>query len=333
MDKPRLGRLISVDPRSYWENEASHFTPWLAKEDNLALLGDTIGIELELESVEKDVGPYRADIVCRDTATDTFVLIENQLERTDHKHLGQVLMYGAGLNAVTIVWIADQFADEHRATLDWLNEITDEDINFFGLEIELWKIGDSPLAPKFNIVSMPNDWIKFGGSSHESKTKITPTKQLQLEYWQAFRDYSATNSKVLKPRKPRPQHWYNFAIGRSRFRLQAFANTVKKRIGIELVMTGPYAKPHYYLLEEHREEIETELGFPLLWRELPTKKESRLTLRKPDTDPMRKSDWPVQHQWLLENLERIHNVFSPRILTLDAGDYVEDVEGDLNEDE
>jgi hypothetical protein len=331
MSKQILGRLISVDPRSYWENEASHFTPWLANEDNLALLGDTIGIELELESVEKDVGPYRADIVCRDTATDTLVLVENQLERTDHKHLGQVLMYGAGLNAVTIVWIADQFTDEHRATLDWLNEITDEDINFFGLEIELWKIGDSPLAPKFNVVSMPNDWIKFGSSGHAAKKEITPTKQLQLEYWGAFRDYITTNSTIIKPRKPLPQHWYNFAIGRSKFRLQTFANTVQNRIGVELVMTGPYAKPHYYLLEEQKDEIEAELGFPLMWRELPTKIASRLTLRKPDTDPKKKSDWPEQHQWLLEKLERVHNVFSPRILALDAGDYVEEDEEEVDE--
>ena len=332
MSKSKLGKLISINPRSYWENEASDFTPWLAKEENLELLGETIGIELELESVEKDVGPYRADIVCRDTATDTLVLVENQLERTDHKHLGQVLMYGAGLNAVTIVWIADQFTDEHRATLDWLNEITGEDINFFGLEIELWKIGESPPAPKFNVVSMPNDWIKFGSGISKSEKKITPVKQLQLEYWQTFRQYILANSSIIKPRKPRPQHWYNFAIGRSKFRLQAFANTKDKRIGFELVLTGSYAKPHYYLLVEQKDEIEAELGFPLNWRELPTKKESRVTLRKPDTDPKRKSEWPEQHKWMLENLELLYKVFSQQISELDADDYVDDSDEGLNEE-
>jgi hypothetical protein len=152
MNTKPLGRLQKVDLREAWVSEANDFTPWLAQEENLKLLGDTIGIELELESQEKSVGPFRADILCKDTVTDNWVLIENQLERTDHTHLGQLLTYAAGLNAVTIVWIAERFTEEHRATLDWLNERTDEKINVFGLEVELWRIGDSPIAPKFNII-------------------------------------------------------------------------------------------------------------------------------------------------------------------------------------
>lgn len=124
-----LGRLEKVDLRIVWTHEANHFTPWLAQENNLALLGDTIGLDLELSSREQSVGPYRADIVCKDTITDSWVLIENQLERTDHTHLGQLLTYAAGLDAVTIVWIAPRITDEHRAALDWLNEVTDERIN------------------------------------------------------------------------------------------------------------------------------------------------------------------------------------------------------------
>ena len=151
----QLGRLKKVELREGWVSEAADFTPWLAQDDNLALLGETIGIELELESQEKEVGPFRADILCKDTTTDQWVLIENQLERTDHTHLGQLLTYASGLNAVSIVWIAERFTEEHRATLDWLNEHTDEKINLFGLEIELWQIGDSAIAPKFNVVCHP----------------------------------------------------------------------------------------------------------------------------------------------------------------------------------
>ena len=156
----QLGRLRKVELRSVWQSEASHFTPWLAQEENLQLLGEAIGLELELEAQEKDVGPFRADILCRDMATDEWVLIENQLERTDHTHLGQLLTYAAGLQAVTIVWIAPRFADEHRAALDWLNERTDDTINLFGLEVELWRIGDSQVAPKLNIISQPNSWSR-----------------------------------------------------------------------------------------------------------------------------------------------------------------------------
>jgi len=160
MSDATLGRMKKVDVREVWKDEAGGFTPWLVKEDNLALLADTVGIELELEATEKDVGPFRADILCKDTVDGHWVLIENQLEKTDHTHLGQLLTYAAGLKAVTIVWIAKHFTEEHRAALDWLNEITDDRFNFFGLEIELWKIGESPTAPKFNMACKPNEWTK-----------------------------------------------------------------------------------------------------------------------------------------------------------------------------
>src|SRR6187399_1351764 len=127
-----LGRLERVDLRNIWANEAMHFTPWLALENNLSLLGEAIGIDLELEATEKNVGPFNADILCKDTVNGNWVLIENQLERTDHKHLGQLITYASGLKAVTIVWIANPFAEAHRSALDWLNEITDEKFNFFG---------------------------------------------------------------------------------------------------------------------------------------------------------------------------------------------------------
>jgi len=125
-----LGRLEKIGLREVWLDEAADFTPWLARPENLRLLGETIGIVLECEAQEKEVGPFRADILCKDTTTGSWVLIENQLERTNHTHLGQLLTYAAGLDAVTIVWITQRFTEEHRAALDWLNEKTEEGINF-----------------------------------------------------------------------------------------------------------------------------------------------------------------------------------------------------------
>ena len=115
MTDDALGRLTRVDLRDIWTSEASDFTPWLAREDNLAILGETLGIDLELEAQEKAVGPFRADILCKDIRSGTWVLVENQLERTDHSHLGQLLTYASGLEAVTIVWIAARFTEEHRS--------------------------------------------------------------------------------------------------------------------------------------------------------------------------------------------------------------------------
>ncbi len=166
------------------------------------------------------MGPFRADILCKDTATDHWVLIENQLERTDHTHLGQLLTYAAGLQAVTIVWIAQRFTDEHRAALDWLNDVTDEGIAFFGLEVELWRIGDSPVAPKFNIVSSPNEWTKGPPLPPET----TPAKQLQLEFWTAFRNYVEEHGASFRTTKPLPQNWMNISIGRSGIHLNAIAS-------------------------------------------------------------------------------------------------------------
>lgn len=121
--------------------------------ENIALQGATIGVELEVESQEKDVCPFRADILCRDMVSNHYVLIENQLERTDHVHLGQLLTYAAGLDAVTIIWVSSRFTEEHRAALDWLNRATTSEFDFFGSEIEPWRIGDSPMASAASVDS------------------------------------------------------------------------------------------------------------------------------------------------------------------------------------
>lgn len=322
-----LGRLERVELRDIWKTEAQDFTPWLAQENNLAILGDTIGIELELEAQEKNVGPFRADILCKDTATGNWVLIENQLERTDHIHLGQLLTYAAGLQAVTIVWVSAQFTDEHRGTLDWLNDITDERFRFFGLEVELWRIGTSPAAPKFNVVSKPNDWTRSVGQAAKriADEDLTETKAQQLKYWTAMREFLIDRGSSIRPQKPLPQHWTVFGIGRAGFHLTASANTRDNRIGVEMFITHNDAKAFFHLLEEDREEIEREVGVQLDWQELPEKKGSRIVIYKVDTDPMDEGDWAAQHAWIADMLERFDKALRPRVKTLDPSDWTDDI--------
>ena len=315
----KLGRLRKIELRNIWQNEANDFTPWLAGEENLQLLGDTIGIDLEFESQEKDIGPFRADIVCLNTADNSFVLIENQLEKTDHTHLGQIMTYAAGLKAVTIVWVARRFTDEHQATIEWLNDVTKENINFFGLEIELWQIGDSPTAPKFNIVAKPNEWTK---STPSVSRELSPTKQLQFNFWRQFREYAIENAQRIKPTKGLPQHWMNVSLGRSHFGMYAFVDTQKKRIGVRVFLEGADAKPHYHLLAADCEQIEAEMGEKLVWDELPDKKSSYISSYNQDADPVDESAWPAYQEWLLIKLEKFHEVLSDRIKNLDAGDYM-----------
>ncbi len=316
-----LGRLHQVSLRDVWLSEPGHFTPWLARPENLSLLSDTLGVDLELDAQEKGVGPFRADIVCKDTSDGTLVIVENQLERTDHTHLGQLMTYAAGLNAVSVVWIAERFTEEHRAALDWLNEITNENVSFFGLEVELWRIGNSPIAPKFNVVCKPNDWIKSGSASARTgEGVLSQTRLIQQEYWRALRETLAERQSKLKPQKARPQHWLTVSIGRSHFHLAALVNTPEERIGVELYLGGDDAKAHFKRLEDQKQDIELEFGAALDWRELPQRNACRIMFFRSDSSIKDRSMWPEQHAWLADMLEKMYAVFRPRVLALPA-DY------------
>lgn len=316
-----LGRLERVSLRKVWASESGHFTPWLAQEENLKLLGDAVGIELELETQEKDVGPFRADILCKNTMDDSWVLIENQLERTDHGHLGQLLTYAAGLEAVAIIWVAERFTDEHRAALDWLNEKTDDGVNFFGLEVELWRIGESSIAPKFNIVSKPNDWTKRVQSTAGKSGELSSHKQAQLKFWIAFKEYMEERSSI-KCHKPAPQHWLNSSIGRSGFHLSSVAsywdsttNAKGAELRVDLILTGPFSKEHFAALDRDKEAIESELGQRVYWHNPDHAQMCRIYVRRP-ADWLDETQWPAQQEWLRGQLELFTRVFQARIKRL-----------------
>jgi len=316
MTRTALGRLEKLDLHDAWQTEAGEFTPWLAKEDNLALLGDVLDMELELLGREQNVGPFRADIVCVDPTRNTRVLVENQLERTDHTHLGQLMTYAAGLEAVAIVWIAERFTDEHRAALDWLNRITDKSVHFFGLEIELWRIGDSAPAPKFNVVAKPNEWTKGPPAPGD----LTETQMLYLEYWNALRDHMDSNGSVIRFGKPSAVNPPTFAVGRGGFLLAARVSKQKK-MEVLFVIYEPDRLAHFHLLKQQQAEIEKELGTGIEWRELPEGKESHIKLARPDSDPEKPNDWPRQHEWLRTTLEAFHGAFAERVKRLDGNDW------------
>ena len=323
-----LGRLERVKIRDIWSTEAQDFTPWLARDENLSVLADTLRMDLEIESQEKNVGPFRADILCRNADGGSWVLIENQLERTDHIHLGQLLTYAAGLHAVTICWIAASFTEEHRATLDWLNEITDDRFQFFGLEVELWKIGGSLAAPKFNVVSKPNDWIRSVTKlTRGTSENVTPRKRQQQMFWTELMKRLDEQGSPIRIKTPQPESWMDFSIGRSGFWLEARLNSTKKWIGVDLFMAGLDATAHFNLLHLRRKEVESEFGEPLEWRPLPDRKSSSVRLYRKDTDPTRENEWPKQHAWMVSTLKRFHKTFRPRVKDLDASDWPPDDDG------
>jgi hypothetical protein len=320
MTDQQLGRLERVELRDIWISEATSFTPWLARPENIAILSEALNIDLELEAQERAVGPFRADLLCKDTDTDRWVLIENQLERTDHTHLGQLLTYASGLEAVTIIWIAARFTEEHRSTLDWLNKITNESFRFFGLEVELWRIGTSPAAPKFNIVSKPNEWshsvakaARVIDDGEQSDTRI-----MQEKYWKALNaKLEEIGGPVKGNRKAQPQSWMHYKIGRSYVGLGAAMNSQKKQIRAELYLQGTPAKTFFALLRNQKAEIESDLGYPLDWQELPDGLDSRIAIFLNDADPADEADWSRQHDWLTKRLNEMYRVFSSRVRDLE----------------
>lgn len=320
-----LGRLEKVDLRLVFPNEATAFTPWLAEEKNLALLGEAIGLDLELEAQEKAVGPFSADILCKDVATENWVLIENQIEKTDHRHLGQLLTYAAGLDAVTIVWIAESFTDDHKAALDWLNDKTSNGgIRFFGLEIELWKIGTSLTAPKFNIRSQPNDFTQGVRAAANQASNDSEHKQLQLRFWTAFRKYMEDTKSPVGCQKASPQHWLTHSIGKSGFHLSSIISSGKgsvegPELRVELVVNG---QKRFQALEAHKEEIQKQLGYELQWYNPPEVKNCKIFLRK-TADFSDENDWPQQQAWLRQTLEKFQAVFVPIIKGLDHSAFKE----------
>lgn len=317
-----IGRLESVDVRTVWESESADFTPWLAQEESLKLLGDAVGLDLELEAQEQTVGPFRADILCRDAQTDSWVLIENQLERTDHSHLGQLLTYAAGLQAVSVVWIAYAFAEEHRATLDWLNEITDDRFNFFGIVVEVLRIGDSPVAPRFNVVSKPNNWTKSvsGAASRIRAEGLSEAEQLRLDYWTAFDQVIRSRPGAPRPRAPRPLYYTSCGVGRSGFHLIAIASTQEKWLGAGLALIGSEAKSNYRALARDRQAIDAEIGPGLEWREMTDNIESRIMFVRESVDISTREGWDEQHAWIADCLERTYRVFAPRVKALSLGE-------------
>ena len=308
--KKNLSKLERVPLRQAWKHEAGDFTPWLSEADNLDTLAQVLGIsELVLVAAEHWVGDFKLDILCTDG--DQQVIIENQLADTDHKHLGQSLTYAAGVGARKVIWVAESFRPEHAAALQFLNDNTTDDLSFFGVQVELWRIGDSPFAPKFEVVVKPNDWVKTGREQARAASSTSPTKLLQQKFWVALIERLSRNAPHIRPQKPRPQHWLDNSIGRTGFGLNITANTRDERLGVELWIPGAEAKTHFANLSAQREEIEKALGFELDWQELPDAKACRIATWYPDASIEEDQRWDEYLQWLEERLVVMDRVLRP----------------------
>lgn len=301
-----LGVLEEVkDLRKVWPHEALDFTPWLAQDDNINILADAVGLEITVDETESAVGDFSVDIFAKETGTERKIIIENQLEDTNHDHLGKLITYASGKNADIIIWLVKKAREEHKSAIEWLNNHTDEKIGFFLCEIKLYKIGNSDPAVKFEVVERPNDWVK----SVKKIDSVNATQQQRYDYWVAFEEFAFKDSvfsKCFKRRKPSTDHWMNFSIGSSACNIAVSQVRKYNNLIVELYISDD--KELFWELQKNKEDIESMVGCSLDWLELPDRKASRI-LAYHVADFNDQTKWEEQFEWLIEIMPKMRKAF------------------------
>lgn len=305
-----LSKLEEIkDLRTVWPHEALDFTPWLSQDDNITLLADSIGIDITVDETESSVGDFNVDIFASETGTDRKIIIENQLEDTNHDHLGKLITYASGKSADIVIWVVKHAREEHKAAIEWLNNHTDDSVDFFLCEIKLYRIGNSEPAVKFEVIEKPNDWTK----EIKKSESINETQQLRYDYWVAFEDYAFKNptfAKNFKKRKPSKNHWLNFSIGSSACHIAVSQIKQRNELDVELYISDDTEL--YNSLYENKTDIELTSGLSFDWRELPDRKASRIVLEK-SVQLENKNAWGAQFEWLIDVMIKMKTTFSKYI--------------------
>ena len=268
-----IGKLEEVDIRELWKHEQYDFSEWLSKKENIENLNEILGLTLVDISKETYVGSYRCDLFAKDETTGIKVIIENQLEMSNHDHLGKIITYASGLDAKVVVWIVKEAREEHRSAIEWLSNNTNSNINFFLIEIHAYKIGNSDNAPMFQVIEQPNDFIKNNKSINSNDT-MNKSQSQRLEFWNQFNNVLVERGKPFNVRKATTDHWYNVAIGTSDAHIDITLVNKDSVIGVELYITDN--KKFFDKLYQRKDEIENDLGFKLDWRRLNNSKASRI---------------------------------------------------------
>lgn len=305
---PELGKIEQVDVRGIWPHEAHDFTPWM--ELRLNLLGDALGMELDLIQREAAVGPFSLDILAQNRVTGEKVAIENQLEWTDHIHLGQIILYAAGCDARTVIWVTPHFQEEHRAAIDWLNRWTSEEIAFYGVEVSAIKIGDSLPAPVFRPVAFPNDWSK---QAQRKAAASSPDHEKQLQFFVPLRERlerSGAVSRVytqhgLPSMVPSGIHYCTYYIERYR-----------ERVSVYLWINagdGESTNRIFDALRGDATAIEAAIEAKWVWEKYGNKAWARVRIDTPGSldDPPEKVE--ADQSWVVERLPKFIDVLNPRL--------------------
>ncbi len=302
----KLGKLEEVDIRKVWPHEQYDFSKWLATEENIKELGDALNLSLTDVETEKFVGNYRCDILCKDEITGKMVLIENQLEPTNHDHLGKIITYASGLDAAVVVWIVASARDEHASAIEWLNKHTDDEISFFLMEVHAYKIGDSDPAPQFKIIEQPNDFVKIVKAVSKN-SDMNESQKNRLEFWTQFNEVVESKGKPFNKRKATTDHWYNVAIGSSDASISIDLVNKEHKIRVSLWINDN--KDIFDALFQRKDEIETALGFGLEWNRLDNKKASYICTYIKGLDFKKQDNYPMLMEQIVDLVLKMRNVF------------------------
>jgi len=303
--KKQLAKLTKIELRDVWPHEAYDFTKWLALEENLDALSEEIGIDIKLIDTEVSVGKFSVDILAEEENTGHKIIIENQLEDTDHDHLGKIITYASGHDAKVIIWVVRDAREEHRQAIEWLNSHTDDEIGFFLIKIELYQIDDSSPAPKFEIISKPNEWAKTI-KTNSSGNDLSNTKLQQLEFWESFKGYVRNKNTNIRLQTTRPQHWYDVSMGSSEAHVALTVNTREDLVGCEVYINKN--KDLYSFLLGKKDEIEKELGELAIW--VDAAKASRIKVSRKVNGVFNEKESESYFAWLYEKTVLFQTVFA-----------------------
>ena len=305
-----LGKLKEVDIRKVWQHEQYDFSNWLSKDDNINQLGDTLNLSLTDVETEKFVGSYRCDIICKDEITGKNVLIENQLEPTNHDHLGKIITYASGLDASVIIWIVESAKEEHSSAIEWLNKHTDEDVSFFLIEVHAYTIGDSKPAPYFKIIQQPNDFVKQVKNISKN-TELNDSQSNRLEFWNRFNDMLDKMGRPFNKRKATADHWYSVAVGSSQCHISI--DLVNREHKIRISMWIPNNKELYDTFYLNKDSIEKSLGYLISWDKLEGKKAACAYTFIEGLDFNNKDNYDSLMITIIKKVEQFRNGFKPYI--------------------
>lgn len=316
---PTLGRLEAVPLREVWNSEPYAFDPWLIQPENLQFLAESLGLSgLELVQAQQPIGPFYADIVCRTIDTNQIVLIENQLDQADHRHLGQVLTYAPHVDAKICVWVAEHIRDEHRAAVDWLNRITSEGYAFFGVEVRAVRIGNSIPAPLFDVVAKPNDWSKVAPSTQQQTKQSDDSAVSNLRFWPSL------HQKLLAADGPTRRvtselatvtYWAPIADSGRAYIWAYRSHSRRPYVNAGLSLYNAGASEIWHTLKADEASYAEKFGESLKWYANKTETAFHIqTESRPSL--LEEEDWPAQHDWLADRMVRFGKIFSSRVKQL-----------------